>query len=146
MSSIFSHNGSLSAFQPCSHFWGSLGKKITMSRTWCLMVIEFISIFLPFHPYMADCRGSSKTQVCPLGTGNVLSWNLCFDVLGSKTNTENVLSWIGRWLAIWFWFPYHSSALGQGKKFSSSLGFSPESLSENTCSLFTSSRVDGERG
>ena len=60
------------------------------------MVIEFVSIFLSFHPYMADCRRSSKTQVCPLGTGNVLSWNLCFDVPGSKMNTENVLSGVGR--------------------------------------------------
>lgn len=144
MSSIFPHNGPLSAFQPCSHFWGSLGKIITMSRIWCLMVTEFVLIFLSFHPYTADCRGYSETRVCPLRTGNVLSWNLCFDVLGPKMNRENVLSWVGRWLAVWFWF-VSPSALGQGKKFSL-LRFSPESLSEYTCSLFTSSRVDGERG
>ena len=78
-----------SAFQPCGQPLGAvLGRQLTRSRTWCLMVTESVSIFLSFRPDTADCRGSSKTQVCPLGTGTVLGWNLCFDVLSKKMNRE----------------------------------------------------------
>lgn len=95
------------------------------------MIIEYAFIFLPFHPYRADCRGSSKTQVCPLGTGTVLDWNWYFDVLGKKINREKRLFHVGTRLAKWFPFSYHPSALGHGETSPTSLGFSPESSSEN---------------
>lgn len=55
------------------------------------MVIAYVFIFLSFGPYMADCRGSANTQVCPLRTGNVLGWNSFFDVWGKKINKEKLL-------------------------------------------------------
>lgn len=63
------------------------------------MIIENVSIFLSFCPYVADYRGSSETQASPLGTGNVFSWNLYFDVLGKKIDEEKLLGsrLVGDW-------------------------------------------------
>lgn len=89
VSSLLSHSGLLCfpVLQPTPG--GGLGKADPpTSRTWYWMVIEYVFIPLSLCPYVADCRGSSKTQVYPLGMGNVWGWNSFFDVWGKKIKKE----------------------------------------------------------